>query len=395
MKRLFDTFARRGMVAAFLFCFASASAGEYNLLPVDSFIPLYMHGRASAAKGWMMRDQPREAALRGADPKYVSGDDCFKLEFSDGALTVRFLEPLNDIYVNQIRSIRMEADTVRPLPPAPEYHFTGQTRFNRGVLVIGEKLRLQPSAEWKRFEYVGPSVSEVFAFIPEPGSVFSFRDFRLTAVYPENPRDHIKLPDGGKLTKILIQHDDSGSIRRQLLLWRGWLWKLSGVALPVEEVKTVDGPVPGALTVSIGKVPPGGWKLKVDREGITLTVGHPQEIAPALFDYLNRHCGYRFYWLDRVVDVKCDPDRPLPGCNFTARPRFHSFYCGTLNGWLSGGLYRHADMMSSSVDYYHLPVSTSDHILNVLMPKELYFKPHPEYFMLNSKGLMLVCFNCS
>ena len=309
------------------------------------------------------------------------------LEFADGALTVRFLEPLNDIYRNQIRSIRMEADTVRPLPPAPEYRFTGKTRFNRGVLVIGEKLRLQPSADWKSFEYVGSSVSEVFAFIPEPGSVFSFKDFRLTAVYPENTRDFIKLPDGGKLTKVVLQQDDdSGLIRRQLLLWRGWLWKLSGVALPVEEVKQVDDPVPGALAVRIGKVPPGGWNLKVDRDGILLTVGHPLEIAPALFDYLNRHCGYRFYWLDRVVDVKCDPERPLPGCDFTARPKFHSFFCGTLNGWLSGGLYRHAEMMSSSVDYYHLPVSTTDHILNVLMPKELYFKSHPRYFMRNAKG---------
>ena len=335
--------ARRGMVAAFLFCAVAATGAEYNLLPVDSFIPLYMHGRASAAKGWLMRDQPREAAFTGADPKYVSGDDCFELEFYDGALTIRFLEPLNQIYVNQIRSIRMEAATVRPLPPAPEYCFTGKTRFNRGVLVIGEKLRLKPSAEWKSFEYVGPSVAEVFAFLPEAGSVFSFKDFRLTAVYPGNTRDAILLPDGGKLTKIVLQqHDGSGLIRRLVLLWRGWLWKLTGVALPVEEVKTVDGPVPGALAVRIGKVPPGGWRLQVNRDGILLTVGHPQEIAPALFDYLNRHCGYRFYWLDRVVDVKCDPDRPLPGCDFTAKPKFHSFFCGTLNGWLSGGLYRHA-----------------------------------------------------
>ena len=128
-------FARRGIAAALLFCAAAAGAVEYNLLPVDSFTPLYMHGKASAAKGWLMRDQPREAAFKGANPEYVSGDDCFKLEFSDGALTVRFLEPLNDIYVNETRSIRMEADTVRPLPPAPEYRFTGKTKFNRGVLV--------------------------------------------------------------------------------------------------------------------------------------------------------------------------------------------------------------------------------------------------------------------
>ena len=187
MKVFFDLLTRRWLVAAFLMAAAlPATAKEYNLLPVDSFTPLYMHGRASAAKGWMMRDQPREAAFGGADPKYVSGDDCFELEFSGGALTVRFLEPLNDVYRDQIRSIRMEANTIRPLPPAPEYRFTGKTRFNRGVLVIGEKLRLRPSAEWKSFEYKGSSVSEVFAFLPEPGSVFSFKDFRLCAVYPEN-----------------------------------------------------------------------------------------------------------------------------------------------------------------------------------------------------------------
>ena len=385
MKLVFGMSARRWIAAALLFAVASA-AEEYNLLPVDSFTPLYMHGKASAAKGWSMRDQPREAAFTGANPKYVSGDDCFKLEFSDGALTIRFLEPLNSIYVNQIRSIRMEANTVRPLPPAPKYRFTGKTKFNRGLLVIGEKLRVQPSAEWKSFEYEGDSVSEVFAFIPEAGSVFSFKDFKLTAVYPENTRDGILLPDGGKLTKIVLQPDDSGVIRRQLLLWRGWLWKLSGVALPVEEVKQVDDAVPGALAVRIGKVPPGGWNLKVDRNGILLKVSNPLEIAPALFDYLHQHCGYRYFWLDRIVDVKCEPERPLPACDFTARPKFHTLSCGTLNGWLSGGLYRHSNMMTSTVDYYHLPVATPDHILNVLMPKEIYFKTHPEYFMLNAKG---------
>ncbi len=59
------------------------------------------------------------------------------------------------------------------------------------------------------------------------------------------------------MTRIVLQTDDSGLIRRQLLLWRGWLWKLTGTALPVDEVAQVDGAVPGALAVRIGKVPPG------------------------------------------------------------------------------------------------------------------------------------------
>ena len=372
-----------------LFCacaFALSAAAEYNLLPVDSFQPLYMHGKASAAKGWAMRDQPREAACTGAKPRYVSGDDCFKLEFADGEMTIRFTDPLNPVYHKTTRSIRMEAIAIRPLVPAPKYRFTGYTKFNRGLLVIGGKLRLQPSAEWKRFEYTGPSVADIFAFIPEPGSVFSFKEFRLEAVYPENPRDAILLPDGGKLTKIVMQNDDSGMIRSHLLLWRGWLWKLSGVALPVEEVKKVDGPVPGALAVRIGKVPPGGWKLKVDRDGIFITVGSALDLAPALFDYLNRYCNYRFFWLDRVDDVKCDPGKPLPACDLTIAPKFHVLSCGTYNGWMSGGLYKHTNMMTSAVDYYHLPVATPDHILNVLMPKEMYFKDHPKYFMRNAKG---------
>ena len=376
----------KGLALAGLLASFQLAAAEYILLPVDSFTPLFMHGKASAAKGWMMRDQPREAAFTGGSPKYVSGDDCFKLEFADGAMTIRFPNPMNPIYDKRLRSIRFEANTVRPLPPAPKYRFTGKTKFDRGVLVIGEKLRLQPSADWKDFEYTGDAVSELFALLPEPGTAFSFKDFRLTAVYPENTRNAIKLPDGGELTRIVLQTDDSGLIRRQLLLWRGWLWKLTGTALPVDEVAQVDGAVPGALAVRIGKVPPGGWHLKVDRDGIFLTVGNPLDIAPALFDYLHRYCNYRYFWTDRVVDVKCDPDRPLPGCDFTAKPKFHTLSCGAYNGFMSGGLYRHSNMMSSTVDYCHLPVATPDHILNVLMPKEMYFKTHPEYFMLNAKG---------
>ena len=116
---LFPNVTRRSALLCVCALTLSAAA-EYNLLPVDSFIPLYMHGKPSAAKGWAMRDQPREAAYTGAKPKYVSGEDCFKLEFSDGAMTIRFTDPLNPVYHKTTRSIRMEAIAVRPLVPAPK-----------------------------------------------------------------------------------------------------------------------------------------------------------------------------------------------------------------------------------------------------------------------------------
>ena len=376
---------RSVMFCAALGAAACCSAAEYNLLSTDRFTPVEMHGRVSAAAGWMMRDWARRAAFRGSEPYYVSGEDCFTLEVADGVLTIRFTDPLNPVY-RKGSTIRFDARTALPLPPAPQYRFSGRAKFNRGQVIIGDRLRLSPSAEWKEFEYTGSKVAEYFAIIPEAGSVFSFADFKLAALYPPNTREAILLPGGGKLTKIVLQPDDSGLLRRQLLLWRGWLWKLTGVALPVEEVAAVDGPMPGALAVRFGEVPEGGWNLKVDEKGILLTVGTSLEISSALFDYLHRRYGFRYFENDRVVDVKCDPERALAAFDFTAAPKFHSFPCDLPNGYMSGGTHRFSTTTVNEVDYYHLPSPVDDHILNIIMPKELYAKSHPEYYMLDVNG---------
>ena len=122
------------------FAAVGLAASEYNLLSTDRFTPVEMHGRVSAAAGWMMRDRARARAFTGGEPSYVSGEDCFKLEVVDGAMTIRFTDPLNPVYAKGDRSIRFDARTALPLPPAPQYRFSGRAKFNRGQVIIGDRV---------------------------------------------------------------------------------------------------------------------------------------------------------------------------------------------------------------------------------------------------------------
>ena len=50
-----------------------AADTPFNLLPVDRFEPVVMHGRVSAARGWYMHDVPRFDYIFGKGI-YLSGE---------------------------------------------------------------------------------------------------------------------------------------------------------------------------------------------------------------------------------------------------------------------------------------------------------------------------------
>ncbi|MDD5727448.1 MAG: DUF4838 domain-containing protein, partial [Victivallales bacterium] len=193
----------------------------------------------------------------------------------------------------------------------------------------------------------------------------------------------------GKLTRLLLPKDASYLMRWSIALWRGWLWKLTGTALPIEITDDVK-PAPGTFVAVKGKTAPGGWQLKIDKNGIVLTYGEELAIAPALFDLL-RGLGYAYYAPDCVVELKSDPQRVLPLTDKQVKPRYRYYFPQKFGaGCMNGGIYYRNIFTSNVVDYFHLPDPAMDHVLNVLMPREIYAESHPEYYMMDQHGKRVI-----
>ncbi|MDD5727776.1 MAG: DUF4838 domain-containing protein, partial [Victivallales bacterium] len=353
-----------------------------NLLNEGTFKPVTMHGRPSAARSWYLIDRAR-LAYESRIRKYLPGDKCFALDFKDGAMTVSFPDPLNPAYARQ----RMEfcSAVSRPEPPAPEYLVSGRVKLNRGKITLSNVKTFNSQPDWQSFSLKTKRPFDKFTIYPEAGAAFSVADFKCLAVYPKIG-GAIKLPDGGKLTRLLLPENASYLMRWSIALWRGWLWKITGTALPIEIADAVK-PVPGAFAAVKGKTAPGGWQLKIDKNGIVLTYGEEQSLAPALFDFL-RGLGYAYYANDCVVELKSDPQRILPLTDKQVKPRYH--YCIPEimpASYMSGGTFYDNVILGNAVDWFHSPVYTSImHPTNLILPMDIYGKSHPEYYMMNRDG---------
>ena len=353
-----------------------------ELLQFSRFEPLFMHGKPTAARGWQLCDVPRQTMNR-SERRYLPGEECFNIAFSDDGMTIRYPDPLPRPYVKHRSWIELSSRVGWPTPPAPKYRVRGKVRFSGGALrLIGGGPKLKPG-KWNEFDFVkgGPCLG--FEILPEAGSEFTFGYLSTTAQYPAIG-GAIKLPDGGELTRFLIPENADYVTRWSVALWRGWLWKLTGTALPIETTKELK-PTPGAFVAIPGCTVPGGWDLTVDKNGVTLVYGEKLAVAPALFDYLRLGLGCAFY-ADDCVKLPETPVSSLPAIARQARPHYRHFVCGTpwmamSGGWLQALLYARND-----VDYYHLFEPRWDHIMNIIMPGELYFKDHPDYFMMDKKG---------
>ena len=284
------TFAFAAVFAAAL-GLAGADA-EVNLVQQSTFKPVIMHGKPSAAFGWFLRDKPR-IRFAAKTRKYLSGEGLFELKFADGAVTFAYPDPIHPAYVKTPETVNFCPRVASPTPPAKEYLISARVKFDRGKLTIPPlKTKLEPSGEWQTIRAVSPKPFDKFSFSPAAGASFSFADVKCLPVYPSIGGE-ISLPDGGKLTRFLLPENADYMTRWGIALWRGWLWKLTGVALPIETVKEVK-PTPGAFALVKGEAKEGGWHLVVNKAGIVLTGNDERVLSPALFDYLRLGLGCAF-----------------------------------------------------------------------------------------------------
>ena len=381
-----------GMSAALLtaLCAFGGDTAEYrdsgvNLLRADKIEPAYMHGKVSAFKGLLMNDMAR--GRYAEQMKRPIEEECFKISVDGDVGTISFSDPLAAPYVRNPGELIHLYTCVDPMPPAQGFRCTGRVRFNKGNLRLSNGLSFKPGPDWQKFDYTGRPF--FILLTPAPGAAFSIADFKMTPVYPEIG-GAIALPDGGKLTRLLIPENADYITRWGIAMWRGWLWKLTGVALPITEVGEVV-PTSGAFAAVRDRELERGWDLQVNSEGITLKYAEEDDIVPALFDYLRLGLNCAFYASD-CEKLPPLPVAELPAIDRRARPRYNAFVSSEAQHVKSGGKCGMMRYIRNDADYFHMYNSDWIHIQNILIPVELYYKDHPEYFMMNADGRREVSF---
>ena len=352
-----------------------------NLLRTDKFTPVHMHGKTTAIRGVMMHDRARQRYI-SAHHEYTSGEGCFTLEINDaGEATFSFPDPLPAPYIeNPGENIFLEV-TIDPLPPSKTLRSTGRVRFDKGNIRLSNGLKFNPSPEWQKFDYQGGAFT--ICLTPAPGAKISLADFKMVPVYPE-VGGYIVLPDGGTLKRFVLPEGADFVTRWGVSMWRGWLWKLTGVALPIETVSDAK-PSEGDFTPIRDTSLKRGWQLNVTKSGIVLKYNENDDIASALFDYLRMGMGYAHYapGCEKLPKL---PVASLPAIDRRAIPRYDAILHSSNYQLRSGGKIRVNRLMHGETDYYHTPGPQWDHAMNILLPQELYFKEHPEFYMMNASG---------
>ena len=355
---------------------AAVEVRELDLIGESSFKPVVMHGRTSAAYGWAMRDKARQKAGSWNKGRYLSGEGLFELKVADGTMTLAFPEKLHPAYekngvefVNVIHGTMMKG----------KFRVRARVKVEKGTFTIAGK-KIANSPEWQDIDFISPRVVTGFSYQPVAGGGFSISHFSVCPEY-EKLGGEINLPDGGKLVKLLLPKNAGQPMRWCVALWQNYLWQLTGVALPVEVVDTVK-PAKGAFAAVKGETAPGGWQLKVDKDGIVLTYGDDLVFWPAMADYL-RDLGHTIYSHRLPLKIVPDPAFVLKAVDRKVAPRYRYF----TSAWYMAGLVDPVVTRSRNLaDYYHMYKDMDSHNVNIVMPTEMYYREHPEYYAMNKKG---------
>ena len=363
---------------------------EVNLLRADKIEAAYMHGKVTGIRGYMMNDLARERYF-SSHKQYLAGEECLNVDVNaQGEATITFPAPLPVPYLENPGEMIHFYVGVDPQPPATAFRVSGRVKLNGGALKLSNGPQFTSSPDWQKFDYQGRPF--FILLTPAAGASISFADIKMTPVYPKIGGE-IALPDGGRLTRFLLPENADFVTRWSVAMWRGWLWRLTGVALPIVTVKTV-APAPGAFAAMRDRNLERGWRLRVNESGITLHYSEEDDIAPAFFDYMRVALGCGFYapGCEKLPPL---PVKSLPAFHRQTNPRYRAMLHSNYYPLMSGGKLRAMRYTCNDVNYYHLNTPDWIHIMNTTMPAELYFNEHPDYFMMDANGNRVTSFRPS
>ena len=367
---------------------AASQKGNMNLVFGVPFKPVYVHNELTGIYGWGFWDFKQIAYQR--DPKnrgpLLDGRDIFKIDCKDGVFSLRFKDAAPDGYCKYTSERSALYPELWSLPEthAPRYHVVCEVKITKGKLALfGKTVKAAP--DWQKLDFTTRPGPIFISLFQEPGTFFAIRNFSVTAEY-DRIGGSIALPDGGKLTALVMPENASFALRRCVYNWRGWLWKLTGTALPIEEAAEVK-PRAGKLVFLPGKIPCGGYDLSLNKEGGTLVYSTDFSVINALYNYL-RELGYKEYDRNHATPVPAaKADRVLPFADTKNRPKFMYFTGGNYampryncGVWM-------ADVETGIANWYAIPsIHISGHCSNQLMPPNSARRVRPESQMMFSNG---------
>ncbi len=392
MRMMIRSIALSALLGACLpVCSAAARPGYDELLLGVPFKPLVMGGRAVGAQGWFIWDARTPAMWKRFaknDAPYLSGDDCFRLTIENGTLKFVFAKANTvnkDYWGKSIQIINFSPAPNENLVPAPAYEVSGRFRLSSGSLLLPGRKFEANNGQWQTFSYRLQNYNGRGWFSiakAEPEQVLEIADYSFKPVYPIEKDAAIHLPDGGRLTRILMPANASGSMRLGLLAWRAWLWKLTGAALPIEVTANVTRQ-PGALSVVRGKTARGGWHIDVNKNGIHIVCSEDDVLIPAALEYM-RTLGASTYAQNFKVIPKPNRNLVLSPVSEKVAPKFANCVFPAFEYVFNG--FRPGNYLSSSINWYYGTGNDPNHFSNTFLPFEIYGKEHPEYWSLKEDG---------
>ena len=372
------------LLSAALLAGAAEKEMEFNLLPDAEFLPMRMNGEVTGLNNWVLTDNNRLACMNDKKQPLPDGREIFKLDCKDGVFSLDFKDgKICEQYKYWKRLFRMfPVFNNLPFVPAKHYRLTGSIKLSRGKMICFGGKSFNASPEWQKLDYTFPQGALNLSLFPEPGLHFAMKDFLVT---PEYPRigGSIRLPDGGRLTSLILPKNAPYMVKRLVFCWRGWLWQLTGTALPVYE-RDVVRPEKGSLVFMPGKIPNNGYDLTIGKDGGMLVYGWPFAISNALENYL-RKLGYIEYDHNNRTPLPTrDPRRILPAANEKCRPKFSIHIAD--GSFITPGIIREKDIKTGVADWYAMPLNNVPHTSNEMMPPQKERERHPECQMIYADG---------
>ena len=374
-----------GGLALSLFA-AKSTQNNMNLVFGVPFKPIYVHDELTGIYGWGFWDFKRGAYQRDSKNRgpLLDGRDIFKLDCKDGVFSIQFKEKAPHGYYGYSGFVGLYPELwLFPPAHAPRYHVVCELKITKGkVSIPGKTVKAAP--DWQKLDFITTPRNIGVTLYQEPGTLFAIKNFSVTAEY-DKIGGSVNLPDGGKLTALVMPKNASFVVKRSVYNWRGWLWKLTGTALPIEESAKVK-PQHGKLVFMPGKIPNGGYDFTLNKQGGTLVYSTDFSVNNALYNYL-RELGYKEYDRNHATPIPSqDTGRILPAVNTKNRPKFmfHTggtyamprYNCGI---WVN-------DLYTGTANWYAIGAPESTHVSNQLMPPLSYRRLHPECQMMFANG---------
>ena len=194
---------------------AASQKGNMNLVFGVPFKPVYVHNELTGIYGWGFWDFKQVSYIRDSKNRgpLLDGREIFKIDCKDGVFSLQFKEEAPHGYYSYpgFSGLYPELGTFPPTH-APRYHVVCELKITKGkVVILGKTVKAAP--DWQKLDFTVRPRGIGIALYHEPGTFFAIKNFSVTAEY-DKIGGTVNLPDGGKLTALVMPENASFVVKR-------------------------------------------------------------------------------------------------------------------------------------------------------------------------------------